>query len=148
MMSSMFLCASWPSVCRLWRNVCWGLLPSFLLGCLLFWYWASWTVYFGDESLVSKYFSHSEGCLSVFLMVSLAVQSFWVQLVPIVVFVTVGPGSKKILLWFMSKSILPMFSSKSFMSLKCLAVHLGLWSISSLFLCMVLWSVLISLFYI
>ena len=41
-----------------------------------------------------------------------------------------------------------MFSSKSFMCLKCLALHLGLWSISSLFLCMVLWSVLLSFFYI
>ena len=27
---------------------------------------------------------------------------------------TLGGGSKKILLWFMSKSVFPMFSSKSF----------------------------------
>ena len=30
------------------------------------------------------------------------------------IFITLGGGSKKILLWFLSKSILPMFSSKSF----------------------------------
>ena len=28
--------------------------------------------------------------------------------------ITLGDGSKKILLWFMSKSVLPMFSYKSF----------------------------------
>ena len=25
----------WPSVCLLWGNVCFGLLPVFLLGCFL-----------------------------------------------------------------------------------------------------------------
>ena len=29
--------------CLLWRNVCLGLLPTFWLGCLCFWYWAVWT---------------------------------------------------------------------------------------------------------
>ena len=36
------------------------------------------------------------------------------MLIFVFIFITVGGGSKKILLWFMSKSILPMFSSKSF----------------------------------
>ena len=30
------------------------------------------------------------------------------------IFITLGSGSKKSLLWFMSKSVLPMFSSRSF----------------------------------
>ena len=28
--------------CLLWRNVCLGLLPTFWLGCLFFWYWVAW----------------------------------------------------------------------------------------------------------
>ena len=35
-MLSIFSCASWPSVCLLWRNICLGLPPIFLLGCLFF----------------------------------------------------------------------------------------------------------------
>ena len=42
--SSFFSCAYWPSVCLLWKNVYSGLLPIFLLGCLVFWYWVIWTV--------------------------------------------------------------------------------------------------------
>ena len=64
-------------------------------------------------------FSHSEGCLFVLFMVSFAVQkllSFIRSHLFIFVFIsnTLGGGSKKILLGFMSKSVLPMFSSKSF----------------------------------
>uniref|UniRef100_A0A8C6BKT1 Uncharacterized protein n=1 Tax=Monodon monoceros TaxID=40151 RepID=A0A8C6BKT1_MONMO len=65
-------------------------------------------------------FSHSEGCLFVLFMVFFAVQkllSFIRSHLFIFVFisVTLGGGSKKILLWFMSKSVFPMFfSSKSF----------------------------------
>ena len=33
------------SHCTLWRNVCLGLLPTFWLCCLLFWYWAVWAAY-------------------------------------------------------------------------------------------------------
>ena len=52
-------------------------------------------------------------------MVSFAVQkllSFIKSHLFIFVFisVTLGGGSKRILLWFMSKSVFPMFSSKSF----------------------------------
>ena len=63
-------------------------------------------------------FSPSEGCLFVLFMVSFAVQkllSFTGSHLFIFVFsfLTLGGGSKKIF-WFMSKSILPMFSSRSF----------------------------------
>ena len=33
---NIFSCASWPSVCFLWRKVCLGLPPIFRLGCLFF----------------------------------------------------------------------------------------------------------------
>ena len=63
--------------------------------------------------------SHPEGCLFVLFVVSFALQkllSFIRSHLFIFVFIsiTVGGGSKKILLWFMSKSVLRVFSSKSF----------------------------------
>ena len=45
MMLNVFSCASWPSVCILWRNVCLHFLPIFWLGCLFFWYWAICSAY-------------------------------------------------------------------------------------------------------
>ena len=64
-------------------------------------------------------FSHSEGCLFILFMVSFAVQKLlsfirYHLFVFVFIFITPGSGSKKILLRFMSKSVLPMFSSKSF----------------------------------
>ena len=67
--------------------------------------------------LFANIFSHSEGCLFVLFMVFFAVQkllSFIRSHLFIFVFISIslGGGSKKTLLWFMSKSVLPMFSSK------------------------------------
>ena len=64
-------------------------------------------------------FSLSEGCLFVLFMVSFAVQKLLSFIrshlfIFAFIFITLGGGSKKILLRFMSKSVLPMFSSKSF----------------------------------
>ena len=70
--------------------------------------------------IVCKYFSHSVGCLFILYMVSFALQKL-LSLVRshlfILVFIsiTLGDAFKKILLQFMSKNVLPMFSSKSFM---------------------------------
>ena len=95
-------------------------------------------------------FSHSEGCLFVLFMVSLAVQKLLSLIkshlfIFVFIYVTLAGGSKKILMWFMSKRVFPMFSSKSFivsgLTFKSL-IHLDL------FLCMVLGSVLISFFYV
>ena len=64
-------------------------------------------------------FSHSEGFLFTLLIVSFAVQKL-LSLIRSHLFtfdfisITVGGGSQKILLCFMSSSVLPMFSSKSF----------------------------------
>ena len=42
-MLNIFSCAHWPSVCLLWRNVCWGILPpSFFF---------DWVVCFDDIKL-------------------------------------------------------------------------------------------------
>ena len=58
--------------------------------------------------------------------------------------ITLGGGSKKILLWFMSKSVCPIFFSKSLIVSGLTFKSLMIWS---LFLCMVLGSVLISFCY-
>ena len=70
-------------------------------------------------ALFAKIFSDSVGCLFVLFMDSFAVQKLLSLirshlLIFVFIFITLGGGSKKILLQFMSKSVLPMFSSKSF----------------------------------
>ena len=42
-MLSIFSYVCWPSVCLLWRNIYLDVPSIFWLGCLFFWYWASWT---------------------------------------------------------------------------------------------------------
>ena len=64
-------------------------------------------------------FSHLEGCLFVLFMVSFAVQKLLSLIkshlfIFVFISITLGGGSKKILLCFMSKSVFPMFSSKCF----------------------------------
>ena len=63
-------------------------------------------------------FSHSEGCHFVLFMVSFAVQKILILIrfhlfIFVSIFNILGSGSKKAVLQFMSKSVLPMFSSKS-----------------------------------
>ena len=70
-------------------------------------------------ALFANIFSHSEGCLFILFMISFSVPellSFIRSHLFIFVFISVslGGGSKRILLWFMSYSVPPMFSSKSF----------------------------------
>ena len=64
-------------------------------------------------------FSHSEGCLFILFEVSFAVQKLLNLIRPhffifVFIFITLGGGSKRIMLGFMSKSVLPVVSSKSF----------------------------------
>ena len=69
--------------------------------------------------LFANTFSHSEGCLFILFMVSFAVQKL-LSLIRsrlftfVFIFIILGSGSKKILLLFMSKSVFPIFLSKSF----------------------------------
>ena len=61
-------------------------------------------------------FSHSEGCLFTLLVVSSAVQKLFRSHLFTFGFIslTLGGGSQRILLCCVSLSVLPMFSSKSF----------------------------------
>ena len=109
----------------LWRNVCLQLLPIFWLSCLFLWYWAVCAAYiFWRWVLLSVVsfaiiFSYSEDCLLIFFIVFFAMQKL-LSLIKYHLFIfvfislTLGGGSKRILLWFMSRSVLPMFLSKSF----------------------------------
>ena len=59
-------------------------------------------------------FSHSEGCLFILFMVSFAVKKLFniirsYLFIFVFIFITLGGGLKKILLWFVSNSVLPMF---------------------------------------
>ena len=154
-MLSSFSCASWPSICLLWRNVYLGLLPIFWIGLFVFVILSCMICLYILEinplsiDSFANIFSHSEGCLFVLFMVSFVVQKLWSFIrshlfIFVFISITLRDGSKKILLWFMSKSVHPMFSSKSFI---VSGLNLGLESILSLFLCIVLGSVLISFFY-
>ena len=64
-------------------------------------------------------FSHFVGCLFILFVVSFAVQKLLSLIrshvfIFVFIFLTLGGESKKILLQFTSKSVLSMFSSKSF----------------------------------
>ena len=66
-------------------------------------------------ALFACVFSHSESCLFILFMVSFAVQKFLSLIrfhlfIFVFVFITLGGGLKKILLWFMSEftSCLPL----------------------------------------
>ena len=64
-------------------------------------------------------FSHSEGCLFTLLIFSFVMQKLLSLirshlLTFVFISITLGGGSQRILLRFMSLSVLPMFSSKSF----------------------------------
>ena len=93
-------------------------------------------------------FSHSEGCLFTLLIVSFAVQKLlsWIRphlFIFCFISIILGCGSKTILLWFMLRSVLPMFSSRCFIVSALTFKSL----IHFVFICMVLRSVLVSLFY-
>ena len=66
-------------------------------------------------STFANIFSYPEHCLFVLFMVSFAMQKRLSLFRSIYLFLfSLGHESKKILLQFMSKSVLPIFSSKSF----------------------------------
>ena len=94
-------------------------------------------------------FSYSEDCLFTLFIVSFAVQKL-LNLISSQLFIFVfissnlGGGSERILLQFMSKSMLPMVFSKSLIVSGLMYRSLIILSLS---LCMLLGSVLISFFY-
>ena len=65
-------------------------------------------------------FSHSEGCLLILFIVSFALQKLLSLIrshlfIFVFISITLGGGSKRILLWHISKSVLPMSSSLLFL---------------------------------
>ena len=89
----------------------------FLLSCMSCLY--IWEITPLLVALFANIFSHSECCLFMLFMVSFAMQKLLSLtrshlLIFVCIFITLGGESRKILLWFMSKNVLPVFSSKSF----------------------------------
>ena len=122
-MLSIFSCAFWPSVCLLWRNVYLDLLATLRLSYFLLLSCVSCLCILEiDPLLVALYTDivpHSVDCFFVLFMVSFAVQKLLSFIrshlfIFVFIFITLGGGSKKILLLFMWESVLPVFFSKSF----------------------------------
>ena len=100
-------------------------LAHFLIGSFIF-LELSWRscLYIFEISCLSVasfaiIFFHSEGYLFSLLIVSFVVKKFlslirFHLLIFAFISITLGGGSYRILLWFMSESVLPMFSSRSF----------------------------------
>ena len=153
-MLNILSCASWPSVCLLWRNVYLDLLPAFRAGCL-FWCCKCQELFvnFGDWSFISniirKYLlpicALSFGFVYCFLCCANLLSSSRSHLKFLFVFPLFWEmDQKNILLWFMSQSVLPVFSSSSCMESSLTFRPLIHWS---LFLCMELKNDLFSFFY-
>ena len=112
------------TVCLLWRNVCLGLLLMFWVSCLFFILNCKSWLYILEINPLSvasftNNFSYSKGCLFILFTVYFTLQKLlnytWSCLfIFVFIFITLGGGSKKILLWFMLKTVLPMFSCKRF----------------------------------
>ena len=125
-MLGIFLCSCWPFVNLPWRNVYLDLLSIFRFGCFFFIFILSCMscLYILEIHLCQ---SHSLQRVSPVLKTVLFMVSFAAQkLVSLImsclcifffflIFITLGAGSKKILLWFVLKNVL--FSSKSFIVL-------------------------------
>ena len=147
MMLSTFSCSSRPSVCLLGRNVCLDLLPICWLGYLFSWYWAAWAVckFWRLIPCGSHHLQIFSPILWVVFMFSLwfpwLLQKFLSLIrsdlfIFVFISITLGNSSKKILLWLMSESVLPTFSSMSF-----IVSSLTFWSLIhfDLFLCVCIW---------
>ena len=93
--------------------------PLFWLGCLFDIELHEWFVYFGDSCFICKYFLPFCGLFFILFMVSFAVKKLLSLIgshlfIFVYIFTTLRGGSKKILLKFISKTVLPVFSSKHF----------------------------------
>ena len=91
-----------------------GLFAFLILSCMSCVFWKlipCWLHCFANI------FSHSAGCFFILFMVSFVIQKRlslirYHLFIFVFISITLGDGSKKILLRFMSKSVLPMFSSR------------------------------------
>ena len=125
----LFRCFFFAHLYLLCRNVYLDLLPIFCLACfcfsIFFLYWVLWVVCINLEMNPSSVFSFenifsdSMDCLFLFFMVYFSVQKLLSLIrfqffIFLLIFITQGCESEKISLWFMSESVLPIFSSESF----------------------------------
>ena len=116
------LSVCWSSACLLWRNVFLGLLTTFWLGCLFFCYGAAWTtcifwrlILCGTNPLFQLQFFFSILRVVFSSYLHEAKENLIMSHILIFVFISIILGNmKKILLQFMSESVLPMFSSRGF----------------------------------
>ena len=91
------------------------------LFCFVFWYWAAGSVCTLETKLllVASFATHPMGCLFILFRVSFAVQKLLTLIgfhlfIFVFIVITLGGRAEKILLQFMSESVWPLFSSKSF----------------------------------
>ena len=127
MILNIFSCAYWPSVYLLWKNVCPDPLPNFWSGCLFLLLLSFMnSLYIMEinpllDKLFANIFSQLVCCLFILLLVSFALQKLFSLIKShLFIFSFVSLVWKdvvlgKILLSSMSKSVLPIFSSRSFM---------------------------------
>ena len=122
-MLSIFSCVYQPSLCLLWRNICLyfcqfliGLFVFLVLICMCCLY----TLEINSMPVVSfaMIFSLSEGYLFILITVSFVMQKFLSLIrfhlfVFVFISITQRGGSQRILLWFTSDNVLPMFPPKS-----------------------------------
>ena len=131
-MLQIFSCACWPSICLLWKNVSSGIRPFLIRLFVLL------ILSYMSSLYINPFWSHHMQTFSpiqytVFIlsMASFAGQKL-LHLIRFHLFIfafvsfALGDSSKKILLQFMSKSVLPMFSSRSFMVSGLIFRYLGL----------------------
>ena len=120
----------------------WPFLNFFILSCISFFFFCILQINHLSLTLFANGFSYSVNFLFILFMVSFAVQKLLSLIrshlfIFVFIFMTLGGGSKKILLWFMSKcACLFMISGFTFRYL----IHL------SSFLCAVIENVLYSFF--
>ena len=150
-MLNIFSCVFWPSICLLRKIVCLDLLPIFWWGCGCFvvvvieLQKVFQILEFNPLSVASfaKIFSHSVSCLFVLFSVSFSVQKLLNLITShlfifVFIVITLGGRSEKILLCLCRRAFCLRFPLS--------VLYLGLESILSSFLCMVLGRVLPSFF--
>ena len=115
-----YMCS--PSWTPMFSNVC---LAHFLIGSFIFLELSCMScLYIFEISYLSVasfaiIFSHSECCIFTLLILPFVVQNLLILIKPnlfVFAFISniLGGGSWRILLWFMSESVLPTFSSRNF----------------------------------